>query len=68
MDARDWLDSYGAAIGVPAPTDEEIDALLGLASAAAHASHRTAAPVACWMAARAGLTPAEARARAEEVG
>ncbi len=34
----------------------------GLAGEAAHAYERIAAPVACWLAARAGLSPAEALA------
>ena len=34
--------------------------MLELAGEAAHASQRTAAPVSCWLAAAAGLSPAEA--------
>jgi hypothetical protein len=62
--ALDWLDRYAAAIGMPAASAEEMTALLSLAATAAHASHRQAAPVACWLAARAGLSPAEALERA----
>jgi hypothetical protein len=58
--AVDWVDRYAAALGVEAPSAAEITVLLELAGAAAHASHRQAAPVACWLAARAGLTPADA--------
>jgi hypothetical protein len=65
--ALDWLDRYAAAIGMPAPSLEEVTALLALAAQAAHASHRQAAPVACWIAARAGLSPAEALTRANEL-
>ena len=65
--ALDWLDRYAAAIGVPAPSVEEVTAVLFLAGTAAHASHRQAAPVACWLAARAGLSPAEALTRANDL-
>ena len=60
MSAKEWLSRFAAALGVDAPSDEEISDLLRLAGEAARASERTAAPVACWLAARAGLSPAEA--------
>lgn len=60
MTAKEWLSGFAAVLGVDAPSDEEISDLLRLAGEAAHASERTAAPVACWLAARAGLSPAEA--------
>ena len=46
---------------VAAPTAEEIETLLELAGTAAHASQRQSAPVACWLAARAGVEPDRAR-------
>ena len=67
MTADEWLAAFAAAAGTSVPTDEEIDALLMLAGAAAHASERTAAPVACWIAARAGLDPARALEIAESL-
>jgi hypothetical protein len=57
MTRDEWLAAFADAAGVDAPTAAEIDALLELAGVAAHASERTAAPVTCWIAARAGLTP-----------
>jgi hypothetical protein len=52
---------YADALGVPAPTEQEIDALLKVAAIAAHVSgERTAAPVACWLAAQAGRSADEA--------
>jgi molybdopterin-guanine dinucleotide biosynthesis protein A len=63
--AEEWLATFAAALGRPAPDDDEIRAVLELASIAAHASERRAAPVACWLAAVAGVPPEEARARAE---
>jgi hypothetical protein len=68
MDARQWLAAYAERLGVAAPTDEEFEALLALAGVAAHSSERIAAPVACWVSARAGVDPAQALAAAREVG
>lgn len=65
IDARTWIDRYADALGVDAPSDAEVAAVLDLAGAAAHAAERTAAPVTCWMAAKAGMTLAEALAAAE---
>jgi Domain of unknown function (DUF6457) len=65
--ARDWIERYAAALGVAAPTEEEVAALLDAAGVASHASERTAAPVSCWLAATAGVTPTEALAAAERV-
>ena len=66
-DAVAWLARFAVAIGQPAPSTDEIEALLALAGAAAHASHRQSAPVACWLAAQAGLSPSEALAAAESI-
>ncbi len=42
--------------------------MLALAGEAAHASERIAAPVACWLSARAGVELEEAMRLAREVG
>jgi hypothetical protein len=68
MTAREWIDAYAAALGVAAPDDAAIEEILRLAGIAAHASERVAAPVACWLAAAAGLDPRRARERAERLG
>jgi hypothetical protein len=68
MTDREWLAGFAAALGVPAPTDDEVEQLLALAAEAAHSSQRTAAPVACWVAARAGRAPEEALEIAKNVG
>jgi len=65
--ARTWLDEFAAALGTAPPTTADIEDLLSLASVAAHASERAAAPVACWLAARAGRTPGDALAAAHEL-
>jgi hypothetical protein len=67
MTAEEWIAAYAAALGRPAPTREEMDAVLALASTAAHASERRAAPVACWLAASAGVPLAEAQVLAEQM-
>ncbi len=66
-DAQTWIERYAAALGVGALSQAEADALLDLAGTAAHASERTAAPLSCWLAATAGLTPAEALAVARDL-
>jgi hypothetical protein len=66
MNAEDWLTTYAELIGTQPPTPAELEALLALAGAAAHASERKAAPVACWLAARAGVDPVEALRLARE--
>jgi len=62
VDGAEWIAAFAAEAGAEAPTEEEVEQLLALAGIAAHASERTAAPISCWIAARAGLTPAEGRA------
>jgi uncharacterized protein DUF6457 len=67
MTAEEWLRAYAAALGTELPTDEEVEAVLALAGVAAHASERKAAPVACWLAARAGVPLDEAMRHAKEL-
>ena len=68
MDARTWLAAYAEELGVAPPSEEEIDRLLALAGIAAHASERIAAPIACWLAARAGIEAEQALALAKRIG
>jgi hypothetical protein len=67
VNSNEWLAAYAGRLGVPAPTQEQLDELLALAGVAAHSSERIAAPVSCWLAARAGVEPAEALALARQV-
>jgi hypothetical protein len=67
MNAREWIDAFAERLGTKPPSTEEFAALLDLAGEAAHSSERVAAPVACWVAARAGVQPAEALSAAHEV-
>lgn len=47
-------------LGVEPPTLAETNALLDLAGEAAHASERQAAPLTCWLVAKAGADPFQA--------
>ena len=67
MTRDEWLAAFASAAGVGATPADDIDALLELAGIAAHASERTAAPITCWIAAVAGLTPADALRIAQAV-
>ncbi len=62
QDARQWLAAFAAELGTEPPTDEQFDLLLDLAGVAARASERIAAPLTCWIVARAGVDPGEALA------
>jgi Domain of unknown function (DUF6457) len=63
----EWVTAYAEAAGFAPPSQDDIDVLLQLAGVAAHASERTAAPITCWIAAAAGLTPARALTLAESM-
>ena len=63
----EWLSLFAAELGTEPPTTEEIGDLLAIAGIAAHTSERTAAPISCWLVARAGLGPEEARLAAERL-
>ena len=67
MNAPDWLAAYADKLGVPAPTKDELKAVLDLAGVAAHSSQRIAAPVAAWMAGKAGVDLDEAMRLAQQV-
>ena len=43
MNAPDWLAAYAEKLDVPAPTADELKAVLDLAGVAAHSSQRIAA-------------------------
>jgi hypothetical protein len=67
MNAKEWTAAYAERLGIPPPTTEELKAILDLAAEAAHASERIAAPVACWLSARAGRSLEESITLAREV-
>jgi hypothetical protein len=63
----EWLRRLAAEVGIPEPTESEIESLLSLAATAAHSSERVAAPLSCWMVGKAGLEPELAQATVERV-
>jgi hypothetical protein len=63
---REWIDAFSERLGVEPPDDTTVEALLDIAGVAAHASERTAAPIACWLIGRAGLDVDDARRLADE--
>ena len=67
MDAQEWLTTFADRLGLDALPQEDIDALLDLASVAAHTSERLAAPLTCYLVGRAGISPSEAKAIADEI-
>ncbi|HTW09036.1 MAG TPA: DUF6457 domain-containing protein [Acidimicrobiales bacterium] len=67
MDAAEWLEQLAAALGVAPPGQDDKADLLSLAAVAANASERAAAPISCWLVARAGLMPAEGLALARRL-
>ncbi len=68
MTRDEWLAEFARRMGVPPPSDEEVEQLLSLAAAAAHASERTAAPIACWIAGRNPRALSELLELAREIG
>jgi hypothetical protein len=67
MNAKEWIAVFAERLGTDPPSSEEWSLLLDLAGEAAHSSERVAAPVACWVAARAGAAPARAIQVAREI-
>jgi len=68
MEPGEWIKKFAGEIGVEIPNDSEVDKLLDLAGVAAHASARTAAPIACWLAGQSDLTTDELIEVAGRVG
>jgi hypothetical protein len=67
MNAKEWIAAFAQQLGTEPPSTEEFRVLLDLAGEAAHSSERVAAPVACWVAARAGADPAAALEAARQI-
>jgi hypothetical protein len=63
----EWIEAFARELGVAPPTPAEAEKLLALAGTAAHSTERTAAPLACWVAGRAGASIEAFLAAAERV-
>jgi Domain of unknown function (DUF6457) len=68
MTAAEWIRAFCDEIDVAAPSEEQMDAVLRLAAVAAHASERTAAPIACWLGGSSGKPLEELIEAAEGLG
>jgi hypothetical protein len=66
-EVTEWCRAFATAAGVDPPSGNEIDDLLALAAVAAHASARQAAPITCWLAAKAGMSLDTALATAQTI-
>lgn len=62
-----WIAAFAERLGTDPPDAETVELLLELAGVAAHASQRTAAPIACWLAGQAGVAPSHALATARSI-
>jgi hypothetical protein len=67
MNAKEWIAAYAEQLGTDPPTADELKAILDLAAEAAHSSERIAAPVACWLSAKAGRSLEESLALARDM-
>jgi hypothetical protein len=67
MTADEWIAAFAERLGVAPPDAATVEALLGLAGTAAHASERIAAPIACYLVGLAGLPASEASRLADAV-
>jgi hypothetical protein len=67
MTASDFPTAFAAEIGAPVPAGADFDALLAVASVAAHGSERLAAPLSCWMGGVSGLPADELLAAVRRV-
>jgi hypothetical protein len=63
MTGEEFAQAVARELGLPELTEEEIGALLQLASTAAHSSERLAAPLCTYLAGRAGVEQAVAAAQ-----
>jgi hypothetical protein len=63
--AQEWVRTFAERAGAQAPSEDQIDEILRLASVAAHSSERIAAPIACWIAGTTGRPVSELREVAE---
>ena len=65
--ADEWVAAFAGALGQDPPSAHQVARVLELARVAAQRSERRAAPLACWLAASAGLTAEQALPIAESL-
>jgi hypothetical protein len=67
MTRDEWIERFARELGIEPPSDVTVEALLAVAAEAAHASERTAAPIACYLVGLAHASPRGALATAQAV-
>lgn len=67
MTRDQWIEAFASELGQTPPSADEVDAILKLAAMAAHASERTAAPIAAWLTGASGKSLSEAIDLAERI-
>ena len=67
MKPEEWVQEFAEKVGQEVPSEDEFNAILDLAAVAAHASERTAAPVAAYLAGRSGRSLEDIEAIAEKI-
>jgi hypothetical protein len=67
MTREQWIEAFAREIGLSPPGQDQVDAILELAGTAAHASERTAAPVAAWLAGASGSSLHEVNEAARRI-
>jgi uncharacterized protein DUF6457 len=67
LTAEEWVEAFTRKAGLQQPTPDDMEQILRLASIAAHASERKAAPIVCWVAGRSGRPVAELLRTGEEL-
>jgi hypothetical protein len=68
MTRDEWITAYASKLGIAPPDAATVDTLLALAGTAAHASERTAAPIACYLVGLSGVDPSDASRLADSIG
>lgn len=61
----EWVAAFARELGVEPPPRAVVQSLLAVAKVAAHASQRTAAPIACYLVGRSGASSEAAAAAAD---
>ncbi len=67
MTRDQWIEAFAGELGLAPPGEDQVSAILELAATAAHASERTAAPLAAWLAGSSGMSLSDVNDVAERV-
>jgi hypothetical protein len=63
----EWIAALCVRLGIEPPDLAAVEQLLALAGTAAHASDRTAAPIACYLVGKAGIDLAQAEELVQQI-